>query len=73
MPVALPCDLNQEIEAKAASLGSDVQTTIATLLRFDLAVQKQRETTLGALYDDATENPNDKDRSDRLGEFVFGR
>jgi hypothetical protein len=71
--LALPCDLSAAIEAKAISLGSDVQTTIATLLRFGLAVQEQREATLSALYDEALQNAHDEKGSDRLGEFIFGK
>lgn len=71
--LALPCDLSAVIEAKAVSLGLDVQTTIATLLKFGLAVQEQREATISALYDDAVQYPHDGERSDRLGEFIFGK
>jgi hypothetical protein len=70
--LSLPSDLSAAIEAKAVSLGLDIQTTIETLLGFGLAGQEQREATLSALYDDAVQNPHDEERSDRLGEFIFG-
>lgn len=71
--LTLPYDLSQQIEAKAQVLGFDCATVIATLLKFGLDVQNQREADLFAAHARAIENPTDEESSNRLGEAIFGR